>query len=97
MEIGATMVTFVEAVRDDGPPVAEAVAEIVTTGLGAGGTVGGAVKVAAAPLAVCVGEILPQGGLSQLTDQSTPEFVVSFATVATTVAVVLIGIVLGGT
>lgn len=55
METGAVIVTVVVAVTTDGPPVAEAVAVMVTTGLGFGlaaGTVGGAVKVAGAPLAV---------------------------------------------
>jgi hypothetical protein len=55
MEIGTTIVTFVVVVRAVGPPVAAAVAVMVTTGLGVGlgdGTLGGAVKVAGTPLAV---------------------------------------------
>jgi hypothetical protein len=99
IEIGATIVTFVLAVTAEGPPVAVAVAVMVTTGLGVGlgaGTVGGAVKIVGVPLAVCVGETEPQGKLEQLTTQSTPELVMSFETVAATLAVPLIGIVLGG-
>jgi hypothetical protein len=75
------------------------VAVTTTTGLGLGfgaGTVGGAVKTAACPLAVWSGETEPQGALEQLTDQVTPEFVVSFVTSATTVAVAFVSIVLGG-
>jgi hypothetical protein len=99
VEIGATIVTFAVAVTTDGPPVADAVAMMVTTGLGGltTGTVGGAVKVAVAPLAVWAGETEPQGELAQLTTQSTPAFVVSFKTVATTGAGALVSIVLGGT
>jgi hypothetical protein len=99
-EIGATIVTRVVALSREGPPVAAAVATMVTTGLGVGfgaGTVGGAVKVAGTPLAVCEGETEPQGELEQFTAQLIPELLVSFEIVATTVAVPLIGIVLGGT
>src|SRR5271169_2252377 len=44
----------------------------------------GAVKVVAAPLAVCAGTIVPQApGLPQFTVQSTPAFAGSLLTVAT--------------
>jgi hypothetical protein len=101
MEIGTTIVTFALAVVTDGPAVAAAVAVMVTppgpNPIPAAGAVGGAVKVAGTPLAVCEGEIEPQGRLEQSTNQSTPELVVSFETVAVTVAVALTSIVLGGT
>jgi hypothetical protein len=103
MEIGTTIVTLVVAVTTDGPPVADAVAVIVTTGLGfgfdglGGGSVGGAVNVAGTPLAVWEGETEPHGLLAQITNQSTPELVLSFETVAMTVAVALTSMVLGGT
>jgi hypothetical protein len=53
--------------------------------------------VAGTPLAVWEGETEPQGVLAQLTDQSTPELLVSFAIIATTVAVAFTSMVLGGT
>jgi hypothetical protein len=71
------------------------VAAEVAVGLGSG-TVGGAVKVAGAPLAVRDGDTEPQGVLAQLTDQVTPELVRSFETTAMTVAVAFVNIVLGG-
>ncbi len=98
-EIGATIVTFRLALTC--APVAVAEAVMITPPLGVripgGGGVGGAVKIAAAPLAVCVGEIEPHGLPPQLTDHVTPEFVVSFETTAMTVAAAFVSIVLGGT
>jgi len=97
-EIGSTIVTSTLALTC--APVAVAEAVIVTPPLGvripAGGGVGGAVKVAAAPLALCVGEIEPHGLPPQLTDHVTPEFVVSLETTAMTVVVAFISSVLGG-
>ncbi len=81
-------------------PVAVDEAVMVTPPLGvripAGGGVGGAVKVTAAPLALCVGEIEPQGLPPQLTTHVTPEFVVSLETTAMTVEVAFTSSVLGG-
>jgi hypothetical protein len=57
---------------------------------------GGAVKTAEAPLAVCGGVTVPHGVLTQVTSQSTPAFVGSFCTTATTVAVAFVSIVAGG-
>ena len=98
--IGATMVTLAVVLTLANPaPVAAEVAVMTTTGLGVGlgsGTVGGAVKVAGAPLAVRDGDTEPQGVLAQLTDQVTPELVRSFETTAMTVAVAFVNIVLGG-
>jgi hypothetical protein len=93
-DIGATIVTVAVALTPNAP-----VAVIVTTGLGGlpVGTVGGAVKVAVSPLAVWTGEMEPQGAEAQVTDQVTPEFVGSLATLAKTGAFALGSIVLGGT
>jgi hypothetical protein len=99
MEIGATMVTLAVAVTAPAPLAAVEVAVIVTTGLVVPkevGTVGGAVNVAGAPLAVCKGVTVPQGAASQLTLQVTPELVVSSETTAMTVAVALVSMLLGG-
>jgi hypothetical protein len=96
-EIGATIVTLTVALTLNPAEVEDAV--ITTTGSGAGfgaGTVGGAVKVAACPLAVWVGETEPQGLSWQVTDQVTPEFVVSFTTAAVTVAIAFVSMVPGG-
>lgn len=96
-EIGATIVTLAVTLTLD--PAAVELAVITTTGLGVGlgaGTVEGDVNVAAAPLAVCEGEIVPHGAFEQLTDQVTPAFVVSFETTAMTVAVAFVSIVVGG-
>ena len=76
-------------------PTAVELAVITTTRLGAE-TVAGAVKVAVPPLIVEVGEMEPQGAAAQLTDQVTPEFVVSFVTTAMTGAVAFVSIALGG-
>jgi hypothetical protein len=54
------------------------------------------VKIAAVPLGVCEGVIVPHGVFAQLTCQSTPEFVASFFTTAITVAVAFVSIVGGG-
>ena len=48
------------------------------------GSAVGAIKVVAAPLAVCAGLKVPHFADSQLTCQSTPMFMESFATVAIT-------------
>jgi len=61
------------------------------------GTAGGAVKVVAAPLAVCAGEKFPQfAALPHVAIQSTPALAGSFATVAETCAEVVTGIAAGG-
>jgi len=61
------------------------------------GTAVGAVKVVAAPLAVCAGKKLPQfGWLPQVAIQSTPALAGSFVTVADTCAWVPTGSVAGG-
>ena len=90
---GATMVTLAVALTR-GPTEVE-LAVITTTRLG-GDTVDGAVNVAVPPLVVEVGEMEPQGDESQLTDQVTPEFVVSLLTTAETVAVAFVNIEPGG-
>jgi hypothetical protein len=80
-------------------PVAVAYAVIVTCNPGGGlgdGTVGGAVKIAVAPLALVLGVTVPQGNREQLTLQVTPAFVVSLVTTAITGAVALVNMVVGG-
>jgi hypothetical protein len=93
-EIGATIVTPTEIVALG---VATACATIDTPRLVEfAGRTGGAVKTVGAPLAVCEGLNVPHGGVAQLTDQMTPEFVGSFCTTAMMLAVALVNILLGG-
>lgn len=93
-EIGRTIVTSTRALGSRELPAC-AVAAICTTVFDCDGKTGGAVKTAGAPLAVCLGVIVPQVPL-QVTFQVTPEFVRSFCTTATTVAVAFVNIVAGG-
>ena len=94
IEIGRTIVTATVLFWGaDGADVA--CAEIFTLG-SPGGKTGGAVKTAVAPLAVCEGVIVPHGVAAQLMFHWTPEFVGSFCTTATTLAVAFVNIVEGG-
>jgi len=77
-EIARTVMVAVE----DAAASATEVAVIVTC-KSEGGGFGGAVYVVAAPLAVVVGEILPQGAGEQDTFQLTPLLLGSLITVAT--------------
>ena len=77
-EIARTVMTA----EDDTAALATEVAVIVTC-KSEGGGVGGAVYVVAAPLAVAVGEMLPQGAGEHDTLQLTPLWLGSLLTVAT--------------
>jgi hypothetical protein len=98
---GATILTLAVA---NAAGFAVAVAVMVTTPLwseAVSGTVGGAVKVSGAPLAVWAWKLLPgekepHGVFAQLTIQSTPAFEESLETVAMTVDVALVSSELGG-
>jgi len=95
-ETGRTIVTTTLSLEtvDDG--AATDCAEMVTTGFALEGKSDGAVKTAGAPLAVCEGVIVPHEVPAQETFHWTPEFVGSFCTTATRVAVAFVNIVAGG-
>jgi hypothetical protein len=80
----AGTVTVAEAIASGSPTE---VAVTITCRSPAGG--GGALYVVAAPLAVVVGETLPQGAVAHVTVQVTPLLLGSFTSVAVTCPVAL--------